>query len=96
MVLSDLKTVSSLVQDLERNVLQTISPKDLQAKDRYVVVMEIAYNHLPQELKDCAKYLSMFPGSFHEEAGEAILHTSPWQVGLLGWCLLGREGFLRQ
>ncbi len=73
-VLSEVKSVSPLMKELTKGtVLLTISPEDLQANQRFTVVMDIAYSHLTDNMRYCAKLIAMFPGSFGEEAGETIL-----------------------
>ncbi len=73
-VLNEVKSVSPLMKELTKGtVLLTISPEDLQANERFAVVMDIAWSHLPDNMRNCAKLIAMFPRSFGEEAGEAIL-----------------------
>lgn len=62
----------SLLEELEKNPIGTIS-EGLEEVDKFEYIMSVAYGHLTKETKECAHYLSYFPGSFEQVAGEVIL-----------------------
>lgn len=56
------------MKQVERDTLGVLSNRNLPQENRFTEVMNIAYKYLSTELKELAYQLSLFPGSFHEEA----------------------------
>lgn len=69
----NLTDVDTLIEDLQEHPMKPLnSPDDIEERLNYT--FNISFAHLEQmQLHDCAFYTSLFPGSFSEDAGNAIL-----------------------
>lgn len=65
---------AKLVQDLERELLKTVSDRD-QDKDNFTAIMDIAYSYLSSEIQNCSHYLSLLIHSFDKNAARKILNA---------------------
>ena len=64
--------IETLKQELQARPMKALDSDD--HKERLQFVFGISFNYLEQfDLHDCAFYVSLFPGSFSESAGNAIL-----------------------
>ena len=66
---------SQLIHNLKRKLI-TVLDKASVRKEKFRALMDVAFTRLG-ELKECGYSLSLFPGSFHKEAGITIITTSP-------------------
>ena len=60
-----------LINKLEKKLITVLDKASVQ-EQRFRVIMDVAFNRLG-DLKDCGNVLSLFPGSFDERAGDAIV-----------------------
>ena len=60
-----------LINKLEKKLITVLDKASVQ-EQRFRVIMDVAFNRLG-DLKDCGYVLSLFPGSFDERAGDAIV-----------------------
>ena len=64
--------IETLKQELQAHPMKALASDD--HKERLQFVFGISFNYLEQfDLHDCAYYVSLFPGSFSESVGNAIL-----------------------
>jgi len=68
------RSVESVIKQLSRDRISTLSPADLPATDRFVTSLNISYGYLTPENQKCARLLANFPGSFDETAAIAIMN----------------------
>ena len=61
-----------LIHKLKKELI-TILDEVSDQEQRFRVIMDVAFNRLGA-FKDCGYVLSLFPGSFDEQAGTAIYH----------------------
>ena len=60
-----------LINKVEKKLITVLDKASVQ-EQRFRVIMDVAFNRLG-DLKDCGYVLSLFPGSFDERAGDAIV-----------------------
>ena len=60
-----------LINKVEKKLITVLDKPSVQ-EQRFRVIMDVAFNRLG-DLKDCGYVLSLFPGSFDERAGDAIV-----------------------
>ena len=60
-----------LINKVEKKLITVLDKASIQ-EQRFRVIMDVAFNRLG-DLKDCGYVLSLFPGSFDERAGDAIV-----------------------
>ena len=65
-------TAEEVIQGLQENLIDTLSPDELHTK--VDVSMGVAYSYLTQELKQLCVNLSHFPGKFSNESAVAIFN----------------------
>ena len=66
---------SQLTYKLKNNLIRVLDKASVK-KEKFQVLMDEAFIRLGG-LKECGYSLSFFPGSFHKEAGMAVVMTSP-------------------
>ena len=64
---------AQLFHKLKKEFLTTLDKVSV-SEQRFRVILDVAFNRLGT-LKDCGYVLSLFPGSFGERAGSAIVHN---------------------
>ena len=87
---------SQLLRDeLQTNLMRFLDQASSQ-KERFQVIMNLVFDHLAN-LKGCAYYVSLMPGSFDYEAGSNIIPYSMECIqGLLEQSLLEQYNFANQ
>ena len=65
--------LTTIVRNLEQNLIPTLSPEDLPVEKRVNASINLSYQYLTTELQNIGRYLANFPGSFNEEAACSIL-----------------------
>ena len=60
-----------LISKVEKKLITVLDKASIQ-EQRFRVIMDVAFSRLG-DLKDCGYVLSLFPGSFDERAGDAIV-----------------------
>ena len=69
-----------LVHKVKKGLISTLDEVSDQ-EQRFRVIMDVAFNRLGI-LKECGFVLSLFPGSFDETAGNAIVQKECWETYL--------------
>ena len=64
---------SGIAKRLKTALLPTISNAGLPLRQRFTVLMNIAYSFLNKKTRNCSHYLSFFPGSFDLDAAVHVL-----------------------
>ena len=65
-----------LIRELEKEIIETLSPSDLCSSLRIKAVIDLSYRHLDPNLQKVGRQLTIFPGSFRWEAGVFVLGHS--------------------
>ena len=71
---------SRLIHRLKNELVSTLDKASIR-EERFRVIMDVAFNRLGL-LKDCGYVLSLFPSSFDEAAGTAIVQKECWETYL--------------
>ena len=69
----DVMTVNELIDSLRANSVKTLSSEPISDNQKMQFVIETSIKYLEKEIILCARNISVFPGSFSEEAGVSIL-----------------------
>ena len=72
----------NLIHKLKKESLFAIFDEVSRPEERFRVKLDVAFKRLGVLNKDCGRTLSLFPESFDEKAGNAIVHKECWEVYL--------------
>lgn len=61
-----------LINELEEELIETLSPPDLPADEQVFTTISLSYKYLPKELRWIGCQLTVFPGSFKIQAAFAV------------------------
>ena len=59
---------SQLISELEKEPIETLSPKDFQSERQIKATLDLSFRYLDQQWRVVACQLTLFPGSFAEDA----------------------------
>lgn len=65
--------VQALIGDLEDDSIKTLSCESIPSQQKMDSLIETSINRLEQDMKLCAKNISLFPSSLSQEAGKRVL-----------------------
>ena len=73
-LISEIRPPNLIIRELQQNLMETLTPEDVHLDTQKMrPVLRLSYNYLDNATKECALYLSHFPGSFSEEAALHVL-----------------------
>ena len=73
-LVSEVQPPDQIIRELKENLIAALTPEDVRPeREKIRPVLELSYNYLDTSAKECALYLSRFPGSFSHEAALHIL-----------------------
>ena len=78
--LPNVPSPSEVVQELDKDPIHFLSPKDNPASKQILVSINLSFKFLSTKLRRAECNLAVFPGSFDEEAANAVLNRSVLQV----------------
>jgi DNA polymerase III delta prime subunit len=67
---------TDLINELEEELIKTLSPPDLPANEQVFTTISLSYKYLPKELRRIGCQLTVFPGSFMIQAAFAVCNGS--------------------
>ena len=65
--------VQALISELEDDSIKTLSCESIPSQEKMDSLIETSINRLEQDVKLCAKNISLFPSSLSQEAGKRVL-----------------------
>ena len=67
------RSSDGLFSQLQKDIIEALSPKELPVEDRVKTSMVVSYRYLPRKFQVCGCILSKFPGIIHERSAHFIL-----------------------
>lgn len=64
---------NQLISELEKAPIETLSPKDFQSQRQIKATLDLSFRYLDQQWRVIACQLTLFPGSFAEDAAVFVL-----------------------
>ena len=68
--------MQALIDELKDDLIKTLSCEMIPSQERMDSIIKTSINRLEQDIKLCAKNISLFPSSLSHEAGKRVLSES--------------------
>ena len=68
-------TPSNVISELQINPMKVLTPPEFHADEQIFTTISLSYNYLSKEVKEVGRQLSVFPGSFTQEAALKICRS---------------------
>ena len=69
------RSSEDVFSDLQKDIIEALSPKELPVEDRVKTSMYISYQYLPQKFQVCGCVVSKFPGIFLIDTAQFVLNN---------------------